>query len=155
MRANRLANVALLFTALALGACSSAPRQADPEAVGERAARYALQMKGKPYRYGGNSPRGFDCSGLVYYSYARAGAQVPRSTEGLLGASRTISRRGLRPGDLLFFNQEGKRASHVAIYLGGNRFVHAPSTGKRVSVANMNDRYWQRHLESARRPRLD
>lgn len=140
---------------LALAGCSSAPRHADPDVIGERAARYALEMKGKPYRYGGDAPSGFDCSGLVQYSYRRAGARLPRSTEGLLRASRSVSTRALRPGDLLFFNQEGKRASHVAIYLGNARFVHAPSTGKRVSVANMNDAYWRRHFESARRPRVD
>ena len=154
MKAPRLAPHALLIVIALLAACSSTPRRDGP-GVGERAAKYAFEMKGTPYRYGGSSPRGFDCSGLVYYSYARAGARLPRSTEGLRGSSRAVSRRALRPGDLLFFNQEGKRASHVAIYLGNERFVHAPSTGKRVSIANINDRYWRRHLESVRRPRLD
>lgn len=153
--ARRVMGLAAALAVLALTGCSSAPRQPEPQAVGERAARYALEMQGKPYRYGGHTPSGFDCSGLVYYSYARAGARLPRSTERLLSASRPVSTRGLRPGDLLFFNQEGKRASHVAIYLGGSRFVHAPSTGKRVSVANLNDAYWRRHFESARRPLLD
>lgn len=152
------AHVIALASALALLAltgCASAPRQSDLEAVRERAARYALEMKGRPYRYGGSTPSGFDCSGLVHYSYARAGVQLPRTTEDLRRASREISRRQLRPGDLLFFNQEGKRASHVAIYLGDSRFVHAPSSGKHVSVADLNDRYWSRHLESMRRPRFD
>lgn len=155
MSALRVFGLASALAIVALTGCSSAPRQGDPEAVGERAARYALQMKGRPYRYGGNTPSGFDCSGLVHYSYSRAGARLPRSTQGLLSASRPVPTRGLRPGDLLFFNQEGKRASHVAIYLGNARFVHAPSTGKRVSVADMNDAYWRRHLESARRPRFE
>lgn len=143
------------FALLALGACSSAPRQANPDVIGERAARYAVEMKGKPYRYGGSTPRGFDCSGLVYYSYARAGARLPRSTGELLAASRTVSTHRLRPGDLLFFNQEGKRSSHVAIYLGTGRFVHAPSSGKRVSIGSMDDPYWRKHFASARRPRID
>lgn len=155
MAAPRVFGFTSLLALLLLTGCSSAPRLADSQVIAERAARYAFEMKGKPYRYGGSAPSGFDCSGLVHYSYARAGARLPRSTEGLLGASRPVSTGGLRPGDLLFFNQEGKRASHVAIYLGNARFVHAPSTGKRVSVADMNDAYWRRHLESARRPRLD
>lgn len=109
-------------------------------------------MQGKPYRYGGNTPRGFDCSGLVQYSYSLAGIDLPRNTEGLWKYSGAIATRNLRPGDLLFFNQEGKRSSHVAIYVGRERFVHAPSTGKRVSVGSLQSAYWRRHLESARRP---
>ena len=92
-------------------------------------------MQGKPYRYGGSTPVGFDCSGLIQYSYARAGVKVPRSTEDLLEASRTIAKRQLRPGDLVFFHQDSKRSSHVGLYIGNDRFVHAPSTGKTVSVA--------------------
>jgi len=109
-------------------------------------------MQGKPYRYGGNTPRGFDCSGLVQYSYSLAGIDLPRSTEGLWKYSSAIATRNLQPGDLLFFNQEGKRSSHVAIYVGRERFVHAPSTGKRVSIGNLDSAYWRRHLESVRRP---
>ncbi len=112
-------------------------------------------MQGKPYHYGGNTPAGFDCSGLVQYSYAQAGSRLPRSAEGLWDISRAVSLHQLRAGDLLFFTQEGKRSSHVAVYLGNDRFVHAPSSGKKVSVANMTDAYWRRHLEGARRPRLD
>lgn len=140
---------------LALGGCSTVPLDSAPDVVGERAARYALEMKGKPYRYGGNTPRGFDCSGLVQYSYARAGARVPRTTEALWDASHRVPTRQLRTGDLLFFNQNGKRSAHVAIYLGEDRFVHAPATGKNVSLANLNDPYWRRHFQGARRPRVD
>jgi murein DD-endopeptidase len=145
--------LALLTTALT--GCSTTPRQADSDVIGERAAKQALAMQGKPYRYGGNTPNGFDCSGLVQYSYGRAGARLPRSTEGLWGSSRTVSQHQRRAGDLLFFTQEGKRSSHVGIYLGNDRFVHAPSSGKRVVVANLTDPYWRRHFEGVRRPRLD
>lgn len=143
------------FAVLTLAGCSSVPRYSAPDVIGERAARYALEMKGKPYRYGGNTPHGFDCSGLVQYSYARAGAQVPRTTGALWKASHRVSTRQLRTGDLLFFNQNGKRSSHVAIYLGNDRFVHAPATGKNVSLAHLNDPYWRRHFQGARRPRID
>lgn len=145
------AAAALLF----LTACSSTPSSQSDEKIAERAAQFALAMQGKPYRYGGNTPAGFDCSGLVQYSYAQAGARLPRNTEALWEASRSVSQRALRRGDLLFFTQEGKRSSHVGLYLGNDRFVHAPSSGKKVSVANLNDRYWQRHFEGGRRPRID
>jgi cell wall-associated NlpC family hydrolase len=138
---------------LGLGGCSSAPKQAEPD-IGARAARQALEMRGKPYRPGGTSPRGFDCSGLVQYSYAHADMRLPRTTEGQWASSRAVPRKEIRPGDLLFFNQEGKRNSHVAIYVGNNRFVHAPSSGKYVSTASLTDRYWSQHFAGARRPVL-
>jgi len=108
-------------------------------------------MAGKPYRYGGHTPQGFDCSGLVYYSFRRAGMDVPRSTETQRNRTRKVPASRLARGDLLFFNQEGKHSSHVGIYLGGNRFVHAPSSGKRVRVDSLADTYWQNHLVDARR----
>jgi cell wall-associated NlpC family hydrolase len=150
---DRLVATAIGLIALALAGCSSAPKQADAD-IGARAARHALEMQGKPYRAGGSSPRGFDCSGLVQYSYAQVNLRLPRNTEGLWAGSRTVSRNELRAGDLLFFHQEGKRNSHVAIYVGNNRFVHAPSSGKKVSTASLSDRYWSRHFSAARRPVL-
>ena len=150
---DRLSLAAFGLVLLMLGGCSSAPKQADPD-VGARAAQHALEMQGKPYRPGGNSTRGFDCSGLVQFSYAQVNMRLPRNTEGLWAGSRTVSRSDIRPGDLLFFHQEGKRNSHVAIYVGSNRFVHAPSSGKRVSTASLTDRYWSQHLSAARRPVL-
>ena len=109
-------------------------------------------MQGKPYRPGGNSPRGFDCSGLVQYSYARVNLRLPRNTEGQWASSRAVPRNEIRPGDLLFFHQEGKRNSHVSIYVGNNRFVHSPSSGKHVLTASLGDRYWSQHFAGARRP---
>jgi murein DD-endopeptidase len=115
------------------------------------ATKYALQMVGAPYRYGGSTPRGFDCSGLVHYSYARAGVTVPRTTRQQRKYSRPVARRNIRRGDLLFFNQSGKRSSHVGLYIGNNQFVHAPSTGKTVYVASLTSRYWRRYFIGARR----
>lgn len=146
-----------VITTAALTGCASQPAQRttlDSMPLGERAAQQALQLVGAPYRYGGATPRGFDCSGLVHYSYARAGARVPRTTRGQRAHSRRLSAKHLRAGDLLFFNQEGKRASHVGLYIGKNRFVHAPSSGKSVRLSSLANPYWQRHLLEARRPQL-
>jgi murein DD-endopeptidase len=141
-----------LAAALLLSACAHGPRPAPERSdAGVQAARHALQMVGAPYRYGGASPRGFDCSGLVHYSYAQAGVAVPRTTRDQRARSRSLALRELRPGDLLFFAQEGKRSGHVGLYIGDSRFVHAPSTGKHVRLSTLGEHYWRRHLTEARR----
>lgn len=139
---------------LALAGCASAPPA--PVSSGHdgasRAASHAAKMVGKPYRYGGASPStGFDCSGLVHFSYRQAGIKVPRSTDDLLRASSAVRGSNLRRGDLLFFDQEGKKKSHVGIYLGDGRFVHAPSSGKRVRTDTLDSKYWKKHLAEVRR----
>lgn len=152
----------VLFIAVLAG-CSSMPPQSAPDVdvaapqqagtnYGSGAARYALNVVGTPYLYGGSTPDGFDCSGLVQYSYALAGLQLSRSVEGLLSNSRTVSRSRLRPGDLLFFHLNGRPNSHVGLYIGENHFVHAPSTGKFVSTASLSNPYWRQRLAGARRP---
>jgi cell wall-associated NlpC family hydrolase len=148
--------------AISLAGCASAPQQTDPDIgfgaevdVGADAVQHALGMVGTPYLFGGSTSQGFDCSGLVQYSYARAGMDLPRTMEGLWASSRPVSTRKVRPGDLLFFHQEGKRNSHIGIYVGNDRFVHAPSTGKQVSIASLANRYWRQHFSVARRPFAD
>ena len=108
-------------------------------------------MDGKPYRYGGASPSGFDCSGLVLYSYRQAGVTVPRETDEQRRASRPVRVSSLRRGDLIFFDQDGRKNSHVGIYLGDGFFVHAPSSGKRVRSDRLDSPYWRRHLSETRR----
>lgn len=143
---------------LALGilvtACSSSPPMPSGTSArsGARAAFYATKLVGARYRYGGNNPsKGFDCSGLVQYSYRLAGVRIPRNTRYQYQHSHFIRRSELRKGDLLFFNQQGKRFSHVGIYIGNSKFVHAPSSGKRVRVSTIKNPYWLRHLASTRR----
>jgi cell wall-associated NlpC family hydrolase len=113
-------------------------------------AEIARQMIGTPYRYGGRTPDGFDCSGLVYFSYHQAGISVPRSSKEQLKATTPIDLEEAQPGDLLFF-RNWLKVSHVAIYLGDGRFVHAPSTGKQVSVASMDNSYYREHFVRAGR----
>jgi len=152
----------LLICILAVAGCASAPQSAPAASSGttktastkgaaDQAASHALKMLGKPYRYGGSTPAGFDCSGLVLYSYRQAGLSVPRSTDEQRSASRLVKLADLRRGDLLFFNQEGKKHGHVAIYLGDGKFVHAPSSGKAVRSDRLDSPYWKKHLSEARR----
>ena len=120
--------------------------------IGERAAAVELQQVGVPYRYGGSTTSGFDCSGLVQYSYRRAGKTVPRTTGQLWSSTSTVKRNELQAGDLLFFSIDGKM-SHVGMYLGGQRFVHAPSTGRKVTVASLDSPFYSRALVRAGRPK--
>ena len=148
-------NLSWATALMVLAGCGHAPTLDSAPSLRSQAADQALAMVGKPYRYGGNTPKGFDCSGLVQYSYGRVGITIPHGTRNLLRTSRPISRSDLQRGDLVFFTQEGKKSSHVALYLGGNRFVHSPSNGKNVYVAGFNDPYWQRHFTEARRLKID
>lgn len=151
--ANARLRFLLAIGALAVVGCSSTPARND--SIAALAVQHALKMQGKPYRYGGNTPAGFDCSGLVQYSYGRAGWRLPHGTQALLKISRSIARSQLQHGDLLFFNEEGKASSHVGIYIGNDRFVHAPSTGKWVQVAALNQPYWRKHFAGVRRLKAD
>ncbi len=160
---HKIAIFSLAITMLWLvSACSSTPptssgreavridRTPQP-GIGEAAARIARQQVGVPYRYGGSSPDGFDCSGLVHYSYARAGVRVPRTTGQLWSASRPVDRSDLRTGDLLFFSIDGKM-SHVGMYLGEQRFVHAPSSGRTVAIASLASPYYEKAFLRGGRP---
>jgi len=140
----------------AFSGCASAPvastgstRPATDR--GDAAAALAAKMVGKPYKYGGSSPSGFDCSGLVTYSFRQAGVALPHNTAQQRTTSRLIKVAELRRGDLLFFDQEGKKHGHVGIYLGEGRFVHAPSSGKSVRTDALSNPYWKKHLTEARR----
>ncbi len=110
----------------------------------------ALKMVGTPYRYGGASPAGFDCSGLVYWSYGRLGIRVPRTSSDQRRAARAIDPRTLEIGDLLFFDTDSK-TGHVGIYVGARRFVHAPASGGHVSIVVMDSGYYRGRLIAAGR----
>ncbi len=149
---------AMALAALTLAGCSSAPEMPEPTTVrasndtAAKAVVYAKEMLGKPYRSAGDSPaEGFDCSGLVKYSYARVGIAMPRDTQSQRRASMLISMRGWREGDLLFFDQDGKKSSHVGLYLGKGRFIHAPSSGGKVRIDSVDADFWKKHFVEARR----
>jgi cell wall-associated NlpC family hydrolase len=114
---------------------------ADPRR--ESIVNTAKKYLGARYRRGGNSPSGFDCSGYVRYVFDKNGISLPRSAARQFDAGRKIEYEEMKPGDLLFFMIDKQTVSHVAIYIGKNRFIHAPSNGKSVSYSSMHERYWQ------------
>jgi cell wall-associated NlpC family hydrolase len=116
-------------------------------------AIYALSMAETPYQYGGNSPEtGFDCSGFVYHVFQKSlGLKLPRTSEQISRVGKPLDAYQLQPGDLVFFNTLRQPFSHVGIYVGERRFVHAPKTGKAIAIADMRDKYWSTRYDGARR----
>jgi cell wall-associated NlpC family hydrolase len=130
---------------------AAAPTTTKSQLSPHYALAIAVDMIGTPYRYGGTSPRGFDCSGLVYYAYRKAGIHSPRTTTEQYRQSKRVPVSHLQPGDLVFFTIIQGRLSHVGIYVGDDRFIHAPSSGKSVAYATLHDPYWQERLIGAGR----
>ena len=114
---------------------------------------YALALIGVDYQVGGNTPdQGLDCSGLIRYVFQQAtGISLPRSARDQARVGQSIKRDDLQPGDLVFFNTRRFQFSHVGLYIGENRFIHSPSKGGTVEVVNLDNRYWQKAFNGARR----
>lgn len=125
------------------------PRRERPKpTLGQRAAKIAVKAVGVPYRWGGSSPAsGFDCSGLVYWAYGRLGVSVPHSSYALYGLGRSVQPSRLRAGDVLFFSGLG----HVGLYIGRNRMVHAPQSGRNVEIVPLGRSHYGSRLVGARR----
>ncbi|MDR2188493.1 MAG: C40 family peptidase [Azonexus sp.] len=158
----RLAALSALLAAL-LSACGTADgpsatsgtitqAPATVSAAGNEVVLYALALIDTDYRFGGKNPEaGLDCSGMVSYIYAHAAAlKVTGSAADIARQGRSIERARLRPGDLVFFNTSNRPFSHVGIYIGDTRFVHAPSTNGQVRIDKLNDRYYAQRFEAAR-----
>ena len=120
---------------------------------GQKMAEFALKYVGYPYVYGGSSPKGFDCSGFVKYVCNQFGYSVNRTASGQMDNGTSVSRNQLQPGDLVFFRKSGSssRASHVGIYVGGGKFVHASTSKVGVIVSGMNEAYYTSGFVGARR----
>ena len=115
----------------------------------ERLIATAKKYIGTIYRYGGMGVKGFDCSGYVQFVYREIGISLPRSTPDQFEQGTKIDRADIKPGDLLFYRIYGGRISHVGIYLGDSRFIHAPSFGRRVSITSMELAYWKSKFAGA------
>ncbi|TXH97068.1 MAG: peptidoglycan endopeptidase [Pseudomonas sp.] len=152
----------LLALVAMLAACTSRPPAEDHPSVAavfgvnaEDVVISAIGLEGTPYRYGGNTPEGgFDCSGLIGYVYQHAaGIRLPRSTREMINLRvPSVGRGDLQSGDLVFFaTSGGSRVSHAGIYVGGGRFVHAPSSGGTVRLDDLTQSYWQKSYLGAKR----
>ena len=107
----------------------------------------AMNQRGLPYAFGGARPQtGFDCSGLVQYSYKQLGLHIPRNSYEQYRLSTPVYISRLQPGDLVFFRTRSIFVSHVGIYIGDNRFIHAPGKGHPVSIDSIDSPYWQKRL---------
>jgi cell wall-associated NlpC family hydrolase len=126
------------------------------ESVWHRAqdlAIYSLGLLGVDYKFGGTSPeRGLDCSGLVRYVFQQVtGVTLPHTAQGLSRLGEKVTLAELVPGDLVFFNTRRLPFSHVGIYIGDDRFIHAPRRGGEVEIVTLSKEYWQKHFDGARR----
>lgn len=143
-------NPVALLSLLALLMVPTAHASTPPEDI----PIYAVSLVGSPYRLGGTSPEtGLDCSGFVGHVFRQtAGVVLPRDSRAISEVARPLAKAELQPGDLVFFNTLNRAFSHVGIYVGDDRFVHAASsrTGS-VMLSNLNDRYWRERFDGARR----
>ncbi len=134
------------------GTTSQVGIPADADGRVQTLLKRALALLGTPYRWGGSSTDGFDCSGLVGYVFQSAlGIELPRVSRQMATSGEKVDRNALSAGDLVFFSRRGKRVDHVGIYLGNGRFVHAPRTGKDVMVSSLIEGYWSHKFMQARR----
>ncbi len=151
--------VALAGASLAQAAEHRSLRTAATEAAShvwtsaQDIAVYALSLIGVKYKFGGNTPAsGLDCSGLVRYVFQEVtGVTLPRTSREMSGVGTKVKRDDLVPGDLVFFNTRRFPNSHVGIYLGDGRFIHAPSRGGDVEIATLDATYWRKRFDGARR----
>jgi cell wall-associated NlpC family hydrolase len=118
---------------------------------GDAIAAFALGLRGTRYRYGGATPDGFDCSGLVFYAHRNLGLVVPRTSRDQAKDADGVRPFRLRRGDLVFFKIGSSRVNHVGIYIGKHRFVHAPGAGKPVTVNSLDDQFYAETFSSAGR----
>jgi cell wall-associated NlpC family hydrolase len=122
-----------------------------PAVTGYDISGTALSLRGSPYRNGGNDPRGFDCSGFIWYVFAQHGIRVPRTVSEQARAGSPVSPGAETAGDLVLFNIDSQGTSHVGLAIGGDEFVHAPSARGEVRVERLSSQYWASRYAGARR----
>lgn len=136
-----------------LAGCASQPLRLSDANKTHQVIHLAKSLLGSAYHYGGRTPgQGFDCSGFVQYVYKNAvGIKLPRTSQKQFYASRSVQLGTEQPADLLFFDINGHGISHVGIYLGKGKFIHAPQSGGKVKISDANEKYWRKHFRGVRR----
>ena len=144
--------ITVLLIALS-GCAGSPPRPERPSTpVQKEVIKTAHSLLGVPYKYGGMTPEGFDCSGFVNYVFRNAAdVALPRETHALVRAGKPVSVAELRPADLVYFKIERRKPLHVGIYLGEGKFIHSPSTRGKVNIQRLDQNYWKDRYLGARR----
>jgi cell wall-associated NlpC family hydrolase len=147
----------LLILCCLLAAMPAAARTEVATEAREGPLAHALHALGTRYRYGGQSPEtGFDCSGLIMHVFEQAwGVLLPRTAREQSRVGKPVKRRDLIPGDLVFYNTRNQPHSHVGIYIGNGRFIHAPRSGARVRIESVDTPYWRARFNGARRLDID
>jgi len=148
-----------LICAFLLAGCATQPARKLPgevsvqkRALSGEIAHKAMSLVGRPYRYGGADPvTGFDCSGLVHFVFNQVGIEAPRTVAEQYQTVRAVPLRDVIAGDLLFFKIDSSRISHVAIYAGSGRFVHAPRSGRQVELRSLDDAFYKARFAGAGR----
>ena len=137
---------------IAPGSRAAATTQAPASGRVQSVLSRAFALLGTPYRWGGTSTDGFDCSGLVGYVFRNAlGIELPRVSRDMANTGASVDRSQLTAGDLVFFSTHSKGVDHVGIYVGDGKFLHAPRTGRDVTVSNLDTGYWSGKFIQARR----
>lgn len=146
----------ILFTVLLLFPLSCVPpgytktkQLIFPEEKRDDIVNTAKAYFGAPYKNGGSSPAGFDCSGFSMFIYKKNGLNIPRKALSQYYSGKRITLKSAKPGDLVFFTVRSTQISHVGIYLGDNNFIHSPSSGKSILYASINTPYWKRRYVGA------
>jgi cell wall-associated NlpC family hydrolase len=159
MRMKKVFHLLAYCNALLLTGCGSfpplferAPERSQISERGHEVALFALGLIDTGYRFGGKNPEaGLDCSGMVSYIFGKAARlKVSGSAADIARSGRPVERGSLRPGDLVFFNTRNANFSHVGVYIGDDRFVHAPATNGKVRIDQMENRYYAQRFEAAR-----
>jgi cell wall-associated NlpC family hydrolase len=134
----------LISLSLIIVSCSTFQGGGSEKERRARVVDTAKKYLGVKYKYGGVNPSGFDCSGLVMYVFRKNGIDISRVLKEQYYSGRRVALNNAKPGDLVFFNTNGRNLSHVGIYIGDHRFIHAPTTGKKVSYATVDNGYWKK-----------
>lgn len=133
-----------------LNSYGSMPLSRGASETSSNLVNFAYRQIGKPYVWGAVGPRSFDCSGLTMYVYGAMGLSLPHYSGDQFSMGAPVSKGNLMPGDLVFFNTYGS-ISHVGIYVGGGEFIHAPGSGRGVTVSDLNSGYYAQRYAGARR----